>query len=70
MSRIQATRRSGTSRSDAGRSRRGGSWVLLPFVWCLWLLVWLAPSLLIEPHLDVKLLWLAAETAPAPPAAG
>jgi len=32
--------------------------------------VWLASSLLIEPHLDVKLPWLAAETAPAALAAG
>jgi hypothetical protein len=32
--------------------------------------VWLAPSLLIEPRLDVKLPWLAAETAPAALVAG
>ena len=59
--------------SPDGRSRgvsRGSSWVLLPTVWCLWLLLWLAPSLLLEPHTTSPLAWLRAETAPAALVAG
>ncbi len=40
-----------------------GAWVLLPFVWSLWLLLALVPSLLLAPHLDVRPFWLTADAA-------
>jgi len=45
--------------------RRNPSRVLLPFAWCLWLLVFLAPALLVAPRIDVRPFWLTAEAAPA-----
>ena len=44
--------------------RRNPSRVLLPFAWCLWLLVFLAPALLVAPRVDVRPFWLTAEAAP------
>jgi hypothetical protein len=44
---------------------RGTSWVLLPLCWCLWLLLWLVPSLLIAPHVGSRPLWVRAESAPS-----
>jgi len=41
------------------------SWVLLPLAWCVWLLLFLAPSLLVAPHLSTLRPWLTADTAPA-----
>ena len=41
------------------------SWVLLPLAWCVWLLLFLAPSLLVAPHLETLRPWLTADTAPA-----
>jgi len=41
------------------------SWVLLPLAWCVWLLAFLVPSLLITPHLETLRPWLTADTAPA-----
>jgi hypothetical protein len=49
----------------APASGRGLSWVLLPTAWCAWLLVWLAPVLLVAPHLDVPRAWMTTESAPA-----
>ena len=49
---------------------RGAAWVLLPAVWCAWLLAWLLPALVVGPRLETPLSWLAAETAPAALAAG
>jgi len=40
------------------------SWVLLPLAWCVWLLAFLVPSLLIAPHLETLRPWLAADSAP------
>ena len=48
-----------------GPVRRNPSRVLLPFAWCLWLLVFLAPALLVAPRVEVRPLWLTAEAAPA-----
>ena len=45
--------------------RRNPSRVLLPFAWCLWLLVFLAPALLVAPRIDVRPFWLTAGAAPA-----
>ena len=45
------------------RVPRRGAWVLLPFVWSLWLLLALVPSLLLAPHLDVRPFWLTADAA-------
>jgi hypothetical protein len=41
------------------------SWVLLPLAWCVWLLAFLVPSLLVAPHLETLRPWLTADTAPA-----
>jgi len=51
----------GDVRPPPARSTR----VLLPFAWCLWLLVFLAPALLVAPRVDVRPFWLTAEAAPA-----
>jgi len=40
------------------------SWVLLPLAWCVWLLAFLVPSLLVAPHLSTLRPWLTADTAP------
>jgi len=45
--------------------RRNPSRILLPFAWCLWLLVFLAPALLVAPRVDVRPFWLTAGAAPA-----
>ena len=58
----------GAAPSAGGQAaaRAGGApWVLLPLVWCVWLLVWLAPSLLVAPYLSIPREWLAADSAPA-----
>jgi|WetSurMetagenome_2_1015567.scaffolds.fasta_scaffold106815_2 hypothetical protein len=49
-----------------GRSeaKPGAGWFLLPLAWCLWLLLWLAPSMLLAPRLDYVRPWLSHETAP------
>jgi hypothetical protein len=39
-------------------------WFLLPLAWCAWLLVWLAPALLLAPHVSVLSPWLRADAAP------
>jgi len=54
----------GTS-AQALSPARGGGWVLLPLVWCVWLLVWLIPSFLLGPRVAIVPAWLEAETAPA-----
>jgi hypothetical protein len=40
-------------------------WFLLPLAWCVWLLVWLAPTFLMAPHLTTARPWWTADTAPA-----
>ena len=62
-----------TSGSDAGAGVSGTAgppalaraWVLLPVVWCLWLLLSLVPTLLVAPHLLSPRPWLTRETAPS-----
>lgn len=62
-----------TSGSDAGAGVSGmagppapaRAWVLLPVVWCLWLLLSLVPTLLVAPHLLSPWPWLTRETAPS-----
>ena len=62
-----------TSGSDAGAGVSGmagppapaRAWVLLPVVWCLWLLLSLVPTLLVAPHILSPWPWLARETAPS-----
>ncbi len=62
-----------TSGSDAGAGVSGmagppapaRAWVLLPVVWCLWLLLSLVPTLLVAPHLLSPRPWLTRETAPS-----
>lgn len=62
-----------TSGSDAGAGVSGmaeppapaRAWVLLPVVWCLWLLLSLVPALLVAPHLLSPWPWLTRETAPS-----
>jgi hypothetical protein len=41
------------------------SWILLPLAWCVWLLLFLVPSMLVAPHLELPRPWLTAGTAPA-----
>ena len=45
---------------DAARA-----WFLLPATWCVWLLGWLVPSLLVAPHLAFVPLWCSRDAAPA-----
>jgi len=62
-----------TSGSDAGAGRSetveppapGRAWVLLPVAWCVWLLLWLVPTLLVAPHLLSPGPWLVRESAPS-----
>jgi hypothetical protein len=54
-------------RADTGQEGAAAlrpSWFLLPVAWCVWLLVFLAPSLLAGPHLQPPRPWLTADTAP------
>ena len=48
----------------------GPSRFLLPLAWCVWLLVWLVPVLVIAPHAQTVRPWLEADTAPAALVAG
>ncbi|MBM4019759.1 MAG: hypothetical protein FJ288_15800 [Planctomycetes bacterium] len=50
---------------SSGAPPARASWVLLPLAWCLWLLAFLAPSMLVAPHLATVRPWLAADSAPA-----
>ncbi|MBE3095712.1 MAG: hypothetical protein IMZ44_01120 [Planctomycetes bacterium] len=66
-----------TTCPEAGRSDKGqgpaaalapwptASWILLPLAWCLWLLLFLLPTMLVAPHLELPRPWLTADTAPA-----
>ena len=49
----------------AGPPAPARAWVLLPVVWCLWLLLSLVPTLLVAPHLLAPWPWVARETAPS-----
>ncbi len=49
---------------DAGR-RGSPWWPLLPAAWCLWLLLWLVPSLLVAPDLATRPVWVTAASAPS-----
>ena len=60
----------GASARGDGPAPRGSSWVLLPTAWCAWLLVWLAPALMLEPYVATPLAWLRPATAPAALLAG
>jgi hypothetical protein len=40
-------------------------WFLMPLAWCVWLLVWLAPTFLMAPHLTTARPWWTPDTAPA-----
>ncbi len=59
-----------TSGSDAddplsGPPAPGRGWVLLPLIWCVWLLLSLVPTLLMAPRLLSPGPWLVRETAPS-----
>ena len=59
-----------TSGSDAdaplsGPPAPGRGWVLLPLIWCVWLLLSLVPTLLMAPRLLSPGPWLMRETAPS-----
>ena len=43
----------------------GRGWVLLPLIWCVWLLLSLVPTLLMAPRLLSPGPWLMRETAPS-----
>ena len=51
--------------APTGRMAGGSSRFLLPLAWCVWLLVWLVPVLLVAPHAQTVRPWLEADTAPA-----
>ena len=56
---------SSSGREVPARSAGGSSRFLLPLAWCVWLLVWLVPVLLVAPHAQTVRPWLEADTAPA-----
>ena len=41
----------------------GRAWVLLPVAWCVWLLLWILPSLVVGPRLAWARPWMMRETA-------
>lgn len=43
----------------------GRAWVLLPVAWCVWLLLWVLPSLVMGSRLAWPRPWMMRETAPS-----
>ena len=56
---------SSSGREAPEKSAGGSARFLLPLAWCVWLLVWLVPVLVIAPHAQTVRPWLSADTAPA-----